>query len=89
MVKMYECIIDDGENVFKETVPAKNKKELLSVYGGNGTFEKIKDVTKDYFGDDIENAVDILRRTLQVGGYGYPENLLICYLLEEHLRNRK
>ena len=46
-MKLYECIIDDGTNVFKTVTAAKSKKELLNVYGGNGTFEKIKDITKD------------------------------------------
>lgn len=39
-MKLYECIIDDGNSVFKTITAAKNKKELLNTYGGNGTFEK-------------------------------------------------
>ena len=51
-MKLFECIVDDGNNVFKSTVAARNKKELLNVYGGNGDFVKITDVTNDYFTDE-------------------------------------
>ena len=82
-MKLFECIIDDGENVFKTVTAAKNKKELLNVYGGNGTFEKIKDVTKTY----NEVSVDVLRDTLARAQYGRGEQELICALLKEHLEN--
>lgn len=79
MTKIFKCIIDDGRNVFKEYLPAKTKKELLSVWGGNGDFEKIEDVTKDFPID-----IDKLRDTLQKAGYGVPEERLICYLVEQY-----
>lgn len=40
-MKLYECIVDDGKDVFKTLTASKSKKELLSVYGGNGSFEKL------------------------------------------------
>ena len=79
-MKLFECIIDDGKNIFKTTVATKNKKELLSVYGGNGTFEKITDVTKEY--NTI--SVDLLADTLKLAQYGQGEIALITALLEEH-----
>ena len=81
-MKLYECIIDDGTNIFKTAVAAKNKKELLKIYGGNGTFEKITDITQ--LTDSI--GVEWLRDTLVRNGYGNNETTLICALLEEHLK---
>ena len=85
-MKLFKCIVDDGKQVYKSYVAAKNKKEMLNVYGGNGTFEKILDVTSDYFTDDsVEHLDDCLARTL----WGEGERKLICALLEEHIRNKK
>lgn len=47
-MKLYNCIIDDGKNIFRAYCATKNKKELLDVYRGNGKFEKIEDVTNEY-----------------------------------------
>jgi len=81
-MKLYECIVDDGKDVFKTLTAAKNKKELLSVYGGNGSFEKIKDVTNDYFTNE---SPDKLTSDLQRCGWGRGEIELIKALLEEHI----
>lgn len=82
-MKLYECIVDDGVDVFKTFAAAKNKKELLSLYGGNGSFEKIKDVTNDYFTDDTP---DRLASDLPRCGWGRGETELIKALVEEHIR---
>lgn len=84
-MKLFECIVDDGKNVFKTTAPAKNKKELLEVYGGNGTFEKIKDVTKDYLN---ENSTEKLDTDLMRMGWGEAERKMICALIEQHIKSR-
>jgi len=42
-IKKFECIIDDGEHVWKEYIPATSKKELMNTWGGNGEFVKIKE----------------------------------------------
>lgn len=81
-MKLFECIVDDGKNVFKTLTAAKNKKELLSVYGGNGSFEKIKDVTNEYFTNETP---DKLTSDLQKCGWGKGEIELIRALLEEHI----
>ena len=83
-MKLCECIVDDGTNVFKTTSAAKNKKELLNVYGGNGSFEKITDVTKDYIID--ENKLD---DTLRAAGYKQAEINLLTALLFEHNKQFK
>jgi len=85
-MKLFECIIDDGTQVFKTLTAAKSKKELLSVYGGNGTFEKITDVTNDYF---TEHSVDYLNKCLESTQWGKGERALICALLEEHINSLK
>lgn len=83
-MKLYECIVDDGHSVFKTVTAAKNKKELLNVYGVNGKFEKIKDVTNDYPID--ENKLD---NTLRAAGYGQAEINLLTALLSEHNQTLK
>ena len=84
-MKLFECIVDDGQDVFKTFVATQNKKELLSVYGGNGSFEKIKDVTKDYF---TNTSVDFLRESLTKTGWGKGEIELITALLDEHIKKQ-
>lgn len=85
-MKLYNCIIDDGKSIFREFAAAKNKKELLDVYGGNGNFEKIEDVTNEYFTDETcEKLNDDLLRM----GWGEGERRLICALVEEHIDHRK
>lgn len=82
IMKLYECTVDDGKNIFKTITAAKNKKELLDMCGGNGTFTKITDVTKEY--NTI--SVDMLADTLSNAQYGKGEIELITALLEEHNR---
>lgn len=84
-MKLYECIVDDGKNVFKTTVATKNRKELLNVYGGNGTFEKITDVTENYL---TEESTDRLDEDLIRTGWGEAERKLICALVEQHVKSR-
>lgn len=81
-MKLYECIVNDGQDVFKTLAAAKNKKELLSVYGCNGSFEKIKDVTNGYFTNE---SPDTLASDLQKCGWGRGEIELIKALLKEHI----
>lgn len=83
-MKLFECIVDDGKDVFKTITAAKNKKELLSVYGGNGVFEKITDVTNDYPIDVDKLSNDLLRF-----GWGQAEINLICALVQEHFKKRQ
>ena len=81
-MKLFECVVDDGKSVFKTLTAAKNKKELLSVYGGNGTFEEVKDVTGNYF---TMESPDKLVADLQMCGWDKGEIELIRALLEEHI----
>lgn len=81
-MKLFKCIVDDGKTVFKTLTAAKNKKDLLDVYGGNGVFEKIQDVTNEYF---TETTVEKLDSDLIRMGWGEGERRLICALVEQHI----
>ena len=85
-MKLFECVIDDGRDVFKTLVPAKSRKELISVYGGNGSFVKIKDVTEEYFN---ETSSEKLKGDLVRTGWGEGEIKLIVALLEEHIQKKR
>lgn len=78
MLKVYECIIDEGRTIYKEFIPAKNKKELLKKWGCNGEFIKIKDVTSDY---PISEKCVI--EALQMRNFGQIEQDIIIRALRE------
>lgn len=81
-MKLYNCIMDDGHGVFRFLAAVKNRKQLLDQYGGNGNFEKITDVTAEYFTDGTcERLNDDLTRM----GWGEGERRLICALVEDHM----
>lgn len=84
-MKLYNCIIDDGHDVYRAFCAAKNRKQLLEDYGGNGEFEKIKDVTKEYLS---EGSLEQLEADLLRTGWGEGERRLIYALVEEHLNKR-
>lgn len=83
-MKIFECIVNDGNQLFKSVVAVKNKKELLNVYGGNGEFEKITDVTNNYPVDENK-----LYNALRSTGYGRAETNLLVALLSEHNKTLK
>lgn len=81
-MKAYEMIIENGVYdtlVYKEIRPAKDVKQLKEIYGGNGEFVRIKDVTEFYPID-----LDALRKTLtgkQTGTFGEVETDIIVSLV--------
>ena len=79
-MKLFRCIIDDGENVYKKVLASRNKKTLLEENKGVGEFVSIKDDTEFY----NEVSIDYLEETLQKGGFGEGERALITALLREH-----
>ena len=85
-MKMFECVIIDGGNAFVEVLPGKSKKEMLAVWGGNGEFKSIKDVTSEYLSEDSANMVI---RDLETCGWGVAERRLIGALLEEHIKKSR
>lgn len=73
-------IIEDKDHVFKCVRPAKDVQQLKQIYGGNGEFVRIKDVTEEYPLD-----MDYLRKVLQgqsMGHFGEVETDIICALVQ-------
>ena len=68
-MKLYKCIVDDGQHVYRAFCTAKS-------------FEKIEDVTGEYFTDGTCEKLndDLLRMR-----WGEGERRLICALVEEHI----
>lgn len=85
-MKLFKAIVDDGERIFKTYGCAKNKKEFISIYGGNGEFKVIEDVTKDHLN---AGSLEVLKDSLARTGWGIPEMTILCALLEEHLEKNK
>ena len=74
--RMYEAIIDDGEQVFKASRLALDEEDFESRYGGNGELVRIRDVTEDF--PISENAV---RSALEAAGFGEAEREAVVSLL--------
>lgn len=84
-MKLFECIVDDGRVVFKSMLAAEDEETLLEIYGGNGEFVRIKDVTDDYL---TEGSPHLLAENLRTIGWGEAEIALIVALLRRHIDTR-
>lgn len=84
-MKLFECIIDDGWDVFKSMLAAEDEETLLKIYGGNGEFVRIKDVTCNHLTDE---SPELLAKSLKSGGWGKAEIALIVALLRRHIDTR-
>lgn len=80
MLKIWEVIVDDGTDVFKTSICATSKRELRDVWGGNGEFLKITDVTEKY-----PISVDEVKAALEKSGFGKNEILLVGEILARGL----
>ena len=80
MLKIWEVIVDDGTDVFKTSICATSKRELRDVWGGNGEFLKITDVTEKY-----PISVDEVKSALEKSGFGKNEILLVGEILARGL----
>lgn len=58
-MKKYMLYLDDGHDVFKVFVPAKNEKMAREFVKGNGEVVAVKDVTEDYLisADKVASAL--------------------------------
>lgn len=80
MLRKYFVYLEDGDEVYRVAIPARNEKEARKFVEGNGEVIKVKDVTDDYpisidkvinalktcqFGD---TEVDLIQRTLTFYG---------------------
>lgn len=79
LIKKFECIIDDGHDVFKTYIPATSKSELMKKWGGNGEFVRIKEVP-----EYLPSAICV-RTDLEKCGYGKAECELIYRILSEYV----
>lgn len=77
-MKKYFVYMDDGHDVYKVAVPAKDEKTVRAYVEGNGEVVAIKDVTSDYFisSEKVTNA-------LKNSGFGSAEINFIIRALEE------
>lgn len=78
-MKAYKMIIEDEENAYKVIRPADSVKQLKSMYGGNGEFVSIKEVTSEY-----PINLDMLRSTLAKACYGTVEIDIIISIMQRH-----
>ena len=85
-MKLFRCFINAGDHIFEAFATGKNKKAMLDVYGGNGDFEKVDDVTNNYLN---EKSLERLESDLQNACWGKGEVALITGLVQEHLTSRK
>jgi len=59
MFRVYELILDDGQDVFKCLVPAKDVADACSYVRGNGEVVRCLDVTEK-FPIDLDNVFQAL-----------------------------
>lgn len=78
-IKKFECIIDDGKDVYKEYIAATSKKELLKKWGGAGEFVRIKEVP------EVLPSAAFVRKTLEQNGYGKAECDLVYRILHQYV----
>lgn len=83
-MRLYECIIDDDESVYKCLATGNDKQDMLNVYGLNGRFVEIKDITNDFFSYE---SIEKLDDDLSAMGWNKYERKLICALLRQHLNS--
>lgn len=81
MMKVYAVYLDDGENVYKEWIPAVSEKEARDYCKGNGEIVAVKETTGFSFNTEKlgtilseagydDKAVDLLTRLVNICGLG-------------------
>lgn len=76
MFKKFFVYVDDGENVMKIAVPAKNAKDAANYVEGTGEVIKVKEMDADFYIDVYK-----IRAALNEHGFGSIEQDLICRAL--------
>lgn len=83
-MKVFKAYIEDGRDVYRIIRPAESLNKFKSMYGGNGDFVKIEDITDtrylldmqhlrqvlDRFSDFGEDEKDLIIATLQITNIG-------------------
>lgn len=80
--KMYEMILDDGQNIIKVVCPALSVKDLKKQYSGNGEFVRIKEVTENY-----PLSITNIMISLREAGYGEIEREAIARIIRDEYEN--
>lgn len=78
MYHKYFVYIDDGKNVFKIAIAAKDKDAATILCEGQGEVIAVKDVTEDYHIDITE-----VRRALINAGFDIYKTDFVCRFLVE------
>lgn len=83
-MKLYECIVEDGNgDIYCKYEACRNRKELSEVFSHfNVSVILVKDVTAGFFTDQ---SVALLDEHLKVMGWGQGERVVICALLQSHI----
>lgn len=82
-MKVFECILEDGQNVKKIVIPALHRKSLVNDYDGKGEFIKVKEVTQDY-----PISIPKVIEALQLSDFGETEIRIITIALDKALENK-
>ncbi len=87
-MKLFECTVDDGKELFTVYLAAKSKQnlQLPAAYDKGETITKAKDVTNHYFNDE---TTERLESDLFHMRWGLPERALIVALVDEHIKKLK
>lgn len=75
MFKKFAVYVDDGNDVLKIIVPAKNAKDAERYVEGSGEIIRVKEL-EDFYIDEYK-----VRAALNEYGFGLPEQDLICRTL--------
>lgn len=78
-LKVFRCVVDDGEDAFVTYTTASSKEEIIDVYGGNGEFLKIEDVTAK-----VVIKKENIAKLLKEAGLNKMQVSLISGLIEQH-----
>jgi len=79
-MKIFEAIVDDGNDVFKSKGYAETEKDFKRIYGGNGEFVRVTDITAKYPLDTMK-----VYEALEGHGFGIVEAQYIKAILDNAL----
>lgn len=77
-MKKYMVYLDDGQDVFKCAIPAKDEQSAREYVKGNGEVIAVKDVTSDY-----PISAEKVGEALKKSGFGEYEMDLVTRALQQ------
>lgn len=77
-MKKYMVYLDDGDNVYKVAIPAKDEKAAREYVKGNGEVIAVKDIT-----NDCSISAEKVGEALKKAGFGETEMDLITRALHQ------